>query len=272
MAALARGLHRRDHGRPWVIDDAFAFPLVGPGAQELERALRTILREPVAEQTVGFGIGRARYAEDRLEAGDFAQYVVLGAGLDSFALRRPDMLRRLRVFEIDHPATQAWKRERLEVLALSPGDEHVLAPLDFESETLRDGLDAAGFDWSAPALYSWMGVAPYLTVDAIETTLRAVAGSAPGSEIAFSYGVTAEYMDDLGREFMTTMRALAAQSGEPIDTFFAPSDAEALVARCGLEVAEHIDREELHARYFAAREDGLTPYNSERLLTAAVPR
>lgn len=271
LAALARGQHRLLHGPPWIFDDPFALPLVGPGWQELYAAISALFREPVREQVIGFvGCARPRYAEDRLAAGTFDQYVMLGAGLDSFAWRRPDALGTLRVFEVDHPATQAWKQERAAVLALPAGDGHVFAPTDFETQTLRDGLDASGFDWSAPTLFSWLGVTAYLTVDAIEATLRVVAGSAAGSEIVLSYAVTDPFRDEIGEEFRATMEKVAADSGEPLLTFLSPTDAEELVGRCGFEVVDHPDRSMLHERYFAGREDDLTPYTAERVLTAVV--
>src|SRR5215472_16931802 len=139
---------------------------------------------------------RSRYAEDRLVGGEFTQYVNLGAGLDSFAWRRPDLLSSLRVFEVDHPASQAWKLERARDLALPLSDSQVFVPADFEAEPLQDALHTAGFDWRHPALFSWTGVAPYLTAQAIESTLRTIAGVAAGSEVVFSYRVEESVLDD----------------------------------------------------------------------------
>lgn len=271
IAAIARGQHRLLHRPPWVLDDPLALPLAGPGWQDLYAALSAAFREPVREEGIAFLVARSRYAEDRLATGTFSQYAILGAGLDTFAWRRPDALEAVRVFEVDHPATQAWKRERAELLALPASDRHVLAPVDFETQTLRDGLDASGFDWSASTLFSWLGVVAYLTTDAIEATLRAVAGSAAGSEIVMSYAPTEPFRDEIGEEFMATMKRVADDAGEPLLTFLAPPDAEELVARCDLMVADHPDRGALHDRYFADRDDGLTPYTAERVMTAAVP-
>jgi O-methyltransferase involved in polyketide biosynthesis len=112
MAAVARGWHRLDDAWPLVFDDPYALSLVGPGWPERYERMRDTFREPVLRRATGAMVGRSRYTEDRLPGGDFGQYVILGAGLDSFAWRRPDVLRRLRVVEIDQPATQAWKRDR----------------------------------------------------------------------------------------------------------------------------------------------------------------
>jgi methyltransferase (TIGR00027 family) len=265
---VARGRHRLEHARPWVFDDPFALVLVGPAWREVARRSAERYREPVGREVVGGMVARARYAEDRLAASGCGQYVLLGAGLDSFAWRRPDLLRELRVFEVDHPASQAYKRERIAALGLPESPSLAWAQVDFERETLHDGLERAGFDFSRPAFFSWLGVTMYLTLEAVEATLRAIAGGAPGSEVVFSYGRTDEHLDAIGREFRDRAAAFFQASGEPIHTRLSRAGAEALVARCGLTVADHPDRGDLVARYFAGRQDGLKPYTSEGVLAA----
>ena len=184
LAAVARGLLRLEATQPWVLDDAFALVLVGPVWQELRELLFSLFPAQVVREVLAAVCIRSRYAEDRLAAGAFAQYVILGAGLDSFAWRRPDLLRSLRVFEVDHPASQAWKLERVRDLALPLSDSQVFVPADFEAEPVQDALRTAGFDPGQPTLFSWTGVAPYLTAQAIASTLRVVAGAAAGSELA----------------------------------------------------------------------------------------
>jgi methyltransferase (TIGR00027 family) len=130
-----------------------------PGVARATRAAVSLFPGQVIREIIAAVCTRSRYAEDRLAAGAFAQYVILGAGLDSFAWRRPDLLRSLRVFEVDHPASQAWKLERVRDLALPLSDSQVFVPVDFEAEPLRDALRTAGFDWGQPALFSWTGVA-----------------------------------------------------------------------------------------------------------------
>jgi methyltransferase (TIGR00027 family) len=265
---VARGRHRLEHARPWVFDDPFALVLVGPAWREVARRAAERYPDAVGREVVGGMVCRPRYAEDRLEANGAGQYVLLGAGLDSFAWRRPDLLGSLRVFEVDHPASQGYKRERVAALGLPESDALAWAPVDFERETLREGLDRVGFDWSRPAFFSWLGVTMYLTLDAVEATLRTIAGAAPGSEVVFSYGRTEEHLDAVGREFRDRAGAFFLAAGEPIHTRFSRDDAEALVARCGLTVADHPDRDDLVARYFAGRADGLKPYTSEGLIAA----
>ena len=216
-------------------------------------------------------VARSCYVEDVLARGSFAQYVILGAGLDSFAWRRPDLLRALRVFEVDHPATQAWKRQRADIVALPRNENHVFAPVDFERETIAEGLAAVGFDPALPTLFSWIAVVPYLTMDAIETTLRSLANAAPGSCVSLTYAVSLDDMDDIGRQVYERLGAVAAQNGEPLITLLRPAEAADLIARCGLELVEDLDRTDLQDRYFKGRADIAPPYTLERALTARVP-
>jgi methyltransferase (TIGR00027 family) len=272
LAAVARGLHRQDEDRPWVLDDPFALILVGPVWQAIAEHLAALFPERIARKANAGIAMRSRFAEDRLTQGGFAQYAILGAGLDSCVWRRPDLLRSLRIFEVDHPLSQAWKRERITEVGLPTyGDRLVFAPVDFEVESLRRGLDAAGFEWEQRTLFSWLAVTPYLRVEAIEETLRTLASSASGSEVAFSYALAPELQDDDDREFVSILMPLAASSGEPLRSFFAPGEIDTLVRGCGLEVVDHPDRAELIRRYFADRTDGLQPYGGECFVTARVP-
>jgi methyltransferase (TIGR00027 family) len=271
LAAIARGQHRLGYRQPWILDDPYALPLVGPTWEQLWGALQAVFPDRVREEAISGIVARSRYVEDVLDAGTFEQYVILGAGLDSFAWRRPDVLASTLVFEVDHPATQAWKQERAEVMALPRSDRHVFAPVDFESDTLDAGLASVGFDPSASTLFSWLAVMPYLTIDAIETTLRGLARAAPGSQVALSYGVREEHLDDVGRQFISLLQPLATQRGEPILTLLSPTEAEDLLTGCGLSVIDHVDRGALRDRYLAGRHDVPPPYTTERLITAALP-
>jgi methyltransferase (TIGR00027 family) len=271
LAAVARGELRLQFEPPWVLDDPFALMLIGPGWEESHHLLLSLFGIGICQEAWAFHGLRSRYAEDRLTEGAFAQYVILGAGLDSFAWRRPDMLRSLRVFEVDHPATQAWKRERVEALALPADVALVYASVDFEKESLRHGLDAAGFDWTEPAMFSWLGVTHYLTAEAIETTLRTIADAAPGSEVTFDYRADASTLDENGTTFWEIFGRFAGQSGEPLQEDWSPSDIESLILRCGLRVADHPTRAQTIERYFANRADGLVPWSASSLVTARVP-
>jgi methyltransferase (TIGR00027 family) len=270
IVAIGRGLHRLNDAQPWVFDDPYALPLGGPQWPELSATMRAIITDDLFPQAQSALLVRARFTEDRLLSGDFAQYVVLGAGLDSFAWRRPDVVRSVRVFEVDHPDSQKYKRVRAAELALPELENQVFVALDFERETLASALESAGFDWSAPTLFGWLGVTMYLSLEAIEATLRTVAKCATGTEIVFSYGVRPEDCDAVGKRFVDLFGTIATASGEPFDSLFDRDDVEHLAHRCGLRIAEHPTRAELHRRYFGGRADGLTPISAENVIAAAV--
>jgi methyltransferase (TIGR00027 family) len=270
LAAVARGLLRLEATPPWVLDDAFALVLVGPAWQELRELLHSLFPTEVVREVLAAVCTRSRYAEDRLAAGAFTQYVILGAGLDSFAWRRPDLLRSLRVFEVDHPASQAWKLKRVSDLALPLNDSQVFVPVDFEAESLQHALRTAGFDWGQAALFSWTGVAPYLTAPAIASTLRTIAGAAAGSEVVLSYRAEDSVLDEVGKEFVRIYALLAAAVGEPLQPGWPVIEIERLISQSGLKVVDHPARADLQKRYFTDRTDGLRPYNAETLVTARV--
>src|SRR5262245_31842785 len=215
---------------------------------------------------------RARLAEDVVEravSAGMRQYAILGAGLDSFAYRRPDLLVRLRVFEIDHPASQAWKRQRLAELGVSLPANLVFAPVDFETQTLRDGLLSAGFDFAAGTVFSWIGVTMYLTLAAIEATLETVAACPPDSRIVLTYNLPLSALEGQGRAIGSRMSRSAGEVGEPWLSFFTPAEAEALLRRYGFGEVEHFGPAEAIRTYFAGRRD-VRLGMPQRLLVATV--
>jgi len=271
LTAVGRGSHRLRDARPWVLDDPFALLLVGPSWRQLSDRLDALFPVHLRRRVEAGLVVRSRFAEDRLELGDFRQYVVLGAGLDSFVWRRPDALGSVRVFEVDHPASQSWKLDRVNELALPRHENHVFVPIDFEVASLRDGLAGAGFAWDQPAMFSWLGVTMYLSVDAIDDTLRTIASAAQGSEVVFTYALVEELLEDKDKATLAILRDLTATSSEPIRTFFAPDEIEVLLGRCGLRLVDHADRLELVYRYFAERTDALEPWGLGNLVAATVP-
>ena len=236
-AAVARGTHRLWDDPPWIFDDPFALDLVGEGWEEFASASRSVARTEVVRQGHAGVLVRSRYPEDRLAESLYDQYVILSAGLDSFHWRRPDLNDALRVFEVDHPATQAWKRERIAKLGLSVDEGHIFVPVDFEVQSFSESLDSAKFDRSRPTMFAWVGTTMYLTRESIESTLRLVATCAEGSEIALSYNQEREFVDDIGLEFLDAISPLATDGGEPILTDFSPlshgAARAALRAHCG---------------------------------------
>ena len=268
ITAVCRGRHRDLDADPHVLDDRFALDLVGSAWTSIDETLGAALPEPARSQMRAGMVARSRYVEDRAVDGGFTQYVLIGAGLESFAWRRPDLLDGLRVIEIDHPATQSWKRTRASTVGLTEHPNHRFVPLDLEQESLDTGLERASIDRSVPTCFAWLGVTQYLGTDAITATLEAVARCAPGSEVVFTYVLTEPHLDDIGALCLERNRAIAAATGEDWQTLLAPDHAAALAERSGLAVRENLTRDDMHDRYFTGRSDDLTPYTLQGYLAA----
>ncbi len=215
---------------------------------------------------------RSRFAEDELAQAvhrGIRQYVVLGAGLDTFAYRNIHAGSHLRVFEVDHPATQVWKRQRLHEAGIAVPDSLTFAPVDFETQTLTDGLNRAGFDASQPAFFSMLGVVIYLTRPAVMGTLQYIKSLASGSEIVFSYSVPSSALSDgqrLSREYAA--RRVAAR-GEPWITHFDPSALKRDLEQLGYTRIFDLGPEEANDWYFSNRTDDLG-VDTSRLMQARV--
>ncbi len=270
--ALGVAIRRAAHqliDKPPVLDDPIATRLVGDGYPRLmERALH-----PVGRDFRGFMAARSRYAEDRLAeavANGVTQYVVLGAGLDTFAYRNP--FSALRVFEVDFPATQVWKRSMLKKAAIALPPNLVFVALDFEHQTLAEGLADGGLELDKPAFFSWLGVVPYLTLDAFRATLSVVAQMPAGSAMSFDYAVAPETLSLIGRIAFDRLSERVAAAGEPFRLFFTPEDLEAEIRRAGFQRVEQVDSVRLNDLYFNNRADGLklSPLGLGMLTTAWV--
>jgi methyltransferase (TIGR00027 family) len=244
--------------RPRVFDDPFALRIIGE--KRTTEVQRLESENPIATAARAFFAVRSRIAEDALadavERG-VRQYVVLGAGLDTFAYRNPHEARGLRVFEVDRPATRDWKRHCLARAAIAIPSSVTFAPVDFEHQMLADGLSAAGFDRAAPAFFSWLGVTMYLTLEAIDATLAFIGGLPAESGVAFDYGVPASGLSVTERLVLAGMSARVSAGGEPFTSFFEPRDLAAHLNAAGLQIVEDLGREEINARYFSGRTDGL---------------
>ncbi len=255
--ALRVAIRRAAHqvmDRPPVLDDPIAVPLLGSGHdRDMERAMHKVARDFRA-----FMAARSRYVEDRLGeavAHGVTQYVVLGAGLDTFAYRNP--FPALRVFEVDFPATQAWKRALLDEAAIALPAGLVFVPLDFEHKTLAEGLAEAGFDPRQAAFFGWLGVVPYLTLDAFRATLDTIAQLPAGTAVGFDYALAPETLSPLGRNAFDALAGRVAAAGEPFRLFFTPETLEAELRRAGFQRFEQLDYTQLNERYFKGRADGL---------------
>ncbi len=269
--AVRRAAHQLfDH--PKVFDDPIAIAMAGrDAARELQEAGDT---EPAFSRGLrAFLAVRSRYAEDQLaiavERG-VRQYVVLGAGLDTFAYRNPLRQLGLHVFEVDHPATQEWKRSVLLDAGIAVPKDMTFAEVDFERQSLGDGLLQTGFEKQQPAVFSWLGVTPYLSRPAFDATIQFIAGRPSGSSVVFDFAVDRSLLSEAQQLALDALSARVARAGEPFRLFFTPSALRADLARLGFGNIEDLSSDEINARYFAGRSDGLAVSGGGHLLTAWV--
>jgi methyltransferase (TIGR00027 family) len=258
-AAAARAAHLIVDAEPLIFADTLAYDLLGETAEELLAYHRAHGTHPILAGARAAVTTRSRYTEDLLAAAvarGIDQYVILGAGLDSFACRSP-LAEQIQVYELDHPVTQSWKLDRLKALGIPPTATFV--PADLETTPPLDALTAAGFDPARPAFVGWLGVTMYLTLDAITQTLRALATLAPGSEAVIDYMLPAGLRDEEGRSYADGVGPVAAERGEPWLTFLSPADCSALLTSCGLTPLAHTDQRSAIDPSLWTRTDSLHP-------------
>jgi methyltransferase (TIGR00027 family) len=267
--ALWRAMHVEVDAAPHVLDDVVGLQLIAPDANWRDRPDM----HPVG--TRGFRaaiVARARFIEDLVAeqaAAGVTQYVILGAGLDTLAQRRPELGASVRIFEVDQPGTQAWKRRRLVEVGFGIPDWLRLVPIDFETgASWWDGLSAAGFDDERPAVVASTGVSMYLTKDATAATLRQLAKLAPGSTMAMTFLLPADLIDEADRAGLEASTRGARGSGTPFISFYSPDEILALARDAGFREASHVSTADLIDRYFADRTDGLRPSSGEGLIVA----
>lgn len=242
---------------PRVLDDPLALRIIGSQAAD---ELRANPKENHAFSRAfrAFMAVRSRYAEDELgravENGA-SQYVVLGAGLDTFAYR--NLHSALRVFEVDHPATQAWKREQLQLAGIAIPPSLTFIPMDFEQQTLEAALQRGGLNPDASAFFSWLGVTPYLTREAWMKTLRFIASMPSGSGVVFDFAVDPALLNTGQRQALEALSKRVAGYGEPFQLFFDPAKLQDEVRALGFCRTEVLRGADLNARYFKDRTDGL---------------
>jgi methyltransferase (TIGR00027 family) len=273
-AARMRALHLIIDDEPKLLSDPLAGLFCDTEDARRVRQLWDAMIKPVMAGIRAVVVVRQRFAEDALAeayARGVRQYVILGAGLDSFAHRCPPALGDLRVFELDHPATQAWKRARLAAHGIAAPPRLRYVPINFETQSLGAALAASEFDARAPAFLSWLSVLFYLTPEAVFETFRAIAaGCSAGSEIACDFLPDPATLDAASRARLEAMARRTAEQGEPVRTYLDPHELEGQLRGLGYDAVTHLSGAAAHARYLAGREDGLALPRSYGLLTARV--
>ncbi len=268
--ALWRALHVLTDPAPHVFEDVIGLQLAAPEDGWQQRPDMSAFTRPFQASI----LARARFVEDLAEArasAGITQFVILGAGLDTFAQRRPELASRMAVFEIDLPSPQAWKRRRLVELGFGIPSFLHFVPVDFEAGgAWWDRLADAGFDPRKPALFASTGVSMYLTTAAIEATLRQVAGFAQGSTLVLSFMLPIALAPVELRPGIERAAAGAKASGTPFLSSFTPDAMVDLARKAGFREVQHVSAASLAQRYFADRPDGLRPpENCEELLVAS---
>jgi methyltransferase (TIGR00027 family) len=268
--ALWRAMHVEVDAPPHVLEDEIGLRLLSPDESWRRRPDMDPDRTKFFRASI---VARARFIEDLVveQAGrGVGQYIILGAGLDTFAQRRQDIASRLRIFEVDQPQPQAWKRQRLIELGFGVPEWLRFVPVDFEAgNDWWQRLTAAGFSAAEPAVVVSTGVSMYLTKEAIAATLRQVALLAPGSTFVMTFMLPLELVEPALRPALEFAEKGARASGTPFISFFTPAEMLTLARECGFKQVQHVPAAELAQRYFAGRADGLRPpNNAEELLVA----
>jgi methyltransferase (TIGR00027 family) len=273
-AAAARAAHLIVDESPVIFADNCAAAVLGQHADELIGFHRQHSTHPILSAARGQVICRSRYAEDRIAAAVAAglrQYVLLGAGLDTFAYRSP-LAAQVRVFEVDHPGTQDWKRSALAAARIGVPPGVVFVPVDLAEDSLADALRAAGFDFSQPAVLSWLGVTMYLARAAIGQTLGVLAQCAPGTELIADYMLPPDLRDEAGNFYTELIMPAAAQRGEPWLSFLAPDEMARLLSEHGFRETRQVRQRDSVPAELWQRADSLRPIELSMIAWARLRR
>ena len=266
--ALWRALHMHADAEPHILNDDIGAKLVGEDNWRDREDMDAEFTKPMRASIVG----RARFVEDLVEEQvkqGVSQYIILGAGLDTFAQRRLDLTPRLHVFEIDQPATQAWKQKRLIETGFTIPDWLHFVPVDFEAgQSWWDQLIASRFDRHKPAVAVSTGVSMYLTKEANVATLEQVAALAPGSTFAMTFMLALEHLEPDERSMMEYVMKKAHEGGTPFLSLYSPEDILATAKVAGFKNPRYVSAENIYQRYFASRKDGLRVRSAEAFLVA----
>ncbi len=268
--AWLRAAHQVLEAAPRILEDPVAPLLLGKDTPQQIHAGAARFQSSAARHLRSHVLLRSRHAEERLELAavrGVRQYILLGAGYDTFALRQPEWARPLRIVELDHPGSQADKRRRIAAAGLEAPANLVFAAIDFEHESLLDGLGRHGVDPAQPAFFSWLGVTMYLSKDAVAATLRHAGTFAAGSEIVLTFA--APRGSDVGAEAVQSELAQrAAQVGEPWLSWYEPAEIEGVLHDAGFREVEFLAPEQARVRYYCSRPEDLPPPSRTSIVSA----
>ena len=264
--ALWRALHMQMDAKPYVLEDKIGLKLIDPPDDWQQRPDMKFTKRLRASI-----VARARFIEDLIieqSKHGISQYVILGAGLDTFAQRRPDIASKLQIYEIDQPDTLTWKQQRL--IELGFGDPEYLhfVPVNFETSSWWEQLLKAGFNANKPAVVACTGVSLYLTKDAITSTLNQIATLASGSKLAMTFYLSTELLDEEDKPMQEIAEKGARAAATPFVSFFAPNEILALAREAGFKEAKTISTKDMEQYYFTNRTDNLLPATGEVFLLA----
>jgi methyltransferase (TIGR00027 family) len=270
--ALRVAMRRAAHqilDRPLVLEDPYALRILPPEAAAQVLAVSELEQQPFARAMRGYMSVRSRFAEDefaRAVARGVRQYVSLGAGLDTFAWRNPHREQAVRIFEVDHPATQSWKRSLMTLANLSVPPDTIYVPIDFECDSLEAGLGKAGLDVSQPVFFSWLGVVSYLTLENFRKTLRFFGSLPAGSGTVFDYSLPRSAVSEADARQLDELAARVAGMGEPFQLFFTPDEVADELASVNWKIYINLDAAGIRSRYYP---DSKSQWSSAgRLLSA----
>ncbi len=268
--ALWRALHVQLDAAPHIIEDEIGLKLVAPDEDWQQRP---DMHPDFTKRLRASMVARARFIEDMVQEQyklGIRQYVILGAGLDTFAQRQPGIASQLQVFEIDQPGTQMWKQQRLKDLGFGLPEWLHFVSVNFEVSSWWEQLINAGFDTGKPAVVACTGVTLYLTREAVLDTLRQIATLAPGSKLAMTFYLPADLMEEEDKPLQQISEKGARAAGTPFISFFSPEEMLALAQEAGFKEAEIVSSRNIAGRYFTGRTDGFSPASGEEFLVAGI--
>ena len=270
---FVRGVHQLLDAKPLILDDPAALTLLGEDAVRRIKNSRDHQQMLVARALRTHVVLRSRFTEDRLEQAvgrGITQYVILGAGFDTFAYRQPVWAKALKIFEVDHPATQVQKRLRLERANMALPLNLGFAAIDFEQESLHDGLLHNGISLTEPSFFSWLGVTMYIKEDAIDAVLRTIAQFPPESEVALTFTQPPDSLASLESSLHFSLSKVVSDVGEPFVTYFTPAAIEKKLCQAGFKIITFLSSEEAEKQYFRQRPNDLNIPRRSAILSASL--